>query len=81
MLEDVHLREAVEGNVDKGVGLGSKELDPVLSVVPVILGSNGIEQILEISLTDEEQSQLNHSADAVQGLVDDMARLSQHNGG
>ena len=48
--------------------------------VPVILGRNGIEQILEISLTDEEQSQLNHSADAVQGLVDDMARLSQNNG-
>ena len=44
--------------------------------VPVILGANGIEQILEISLTDEEQAQLKHSADAVQGLVDDMARLS-----
>ncbi len=44
--------------------------------VPVILGKNGIEQILEINLTDEEQSQLKHSADAVQGLVDDMARLS-----
>ena len=44
--------------------------------VPVILGKNGIEQILEINLTDEEQAQLKHSADAVQGLVDDMARLS-----
>ena len=48
--------------------------------VPVILGANGIEQILEISLTDEEQAQLQHSANAVQGLVDDMARLSQNNG-
>ncbi len=44
--------------------------------VPVILGQNGIEQILEINLTDDEQAQLKHSADAVQGLVDDMARLS-----
>ncbi len=44
--------------------------------VPVVLGRNGIEQILEINLTDEEQAQLQHSADAVQGLVDDMARLS-----
>ena len=44
--------------------------------VPVILGQNGIEQILEIKLTDDEQAQLKHSADAVQGLVDDMARLS-----
>lgn len=43
--------------------------------VPVILGANGIEQILEISLTDAEQAQLEHSANAVQGLVDDMARL------
>ena len=44
--------------------------------VPVILGRNGIEDILEIDLTDKEQAQLKHSADAVQGLVDDMARLS-----
>ena len=44
--------------------------------VPIILGSNGIEQILEINLTDKEQAQLKHSADAVQGLVDDMARLA-----
>ena len=43
--------------------------------VPVVLGANGIEQILEIDLTDEEAGQLKHSADAVQGLVDDMARL------
>ena len=48
--------------------------------MPVILGRNGIEQILEINLTDDEQAQLKHSADAVQGLVDDMARLSQNNG-
>ncbi len=44
--------------------------------VPVILGANGIEQVLEINLTDDEQAQLQHSADAVRGLVDDMARLS-----
>ena len=44
--------------------------------VPVILGANGIEQILEINLSDKEQAQLKHSADAVQGLVDDMARLA-----
>ncbi|MYC00770.1 MAG: malate dehydrogenase [Chloroflexi bacterium] len=60
---------------------GEYGVDGLFIGVPVVLGRNGIEQILEISLTDEEQSQLNHSADAVQGLVDDMARLSQHNGG
>ena len=59
---------------------GQYGVDGLFIGVPVILGSNGIEQILEISLTDEEQAQLKHSADAVQGLVDDMARLSQNNG-
>ena len=60
---------------------GEYGVDGLFIGVPVILGRNGIEQILEISLTDQEQAQLQHSADAVQGLVDDMARLSQNNGG
>ena len=60
---------------------GEYGVDGLFIGVPVILGSNGIEQILEINLTDQEQAQLKHSADAVQGLVDDMARLSQNNGG
>ncbi len=55
---------------------GQYGVDGLFIGVPVILGRNGIEQILEIDLTDEEQAQLKHSADAVQGLVDDMARLS-----
>ena len=55
---------------------GEYGVDGLFIGVPVILGSNGIERILEINLTDEEQAQLKHSADAVQGLVDDMARLS-----
>ena len=60
---------------------GQYGVDGLFIGVPVILGRNGIEQILEINLTNEEQAQLKHSADAVQGLVDDMARLSQNNGG
>ena len=59
---------------------GQYGVDGLFIGVPVILGRNGIEQILEINLTDDEQAQLKHSADAVQGLVDDMARLSQNNG-
>jgi malate dehydrogenase len=43
--------------------------------VPVKLGANGIEQIIEIKLNEEEQKSLNHSADAVRKLVDDMKRL------
>ncbi len=37
--------------------------------VPVKLGKNGIEEIIEITLTEEEQKALNHSADAVKDLV------------
>ncbi len=45
--------------------------------VPVKLGANGVEQVIEITLTDEEKKALHNSAAAVQGLVDDMKRLSQ----
>jgi malate dehydrogenase len=38
--------------------------------VPVKLGRNGIEQIVEIKLTDDEQSALDSSAGAVKELVD-----------
>ena len=54
---------------------GQYGIDGLFIGVPVILGRNGIEQILEIGLTDDEQAQLRHSADAVQELVDDIARL------
>ncbi|HEX8172046.1 MAG TPA: malate dehydrogenase [Thermoanaerobaculia bacterium] len=38
--------------------------------VPVKLGRNGLEQIIEIKLTDEENAALRKSADAVKELVD-----------
>jgi malate dehydrogenase len=44
--------------------------------VPVKLGANGVEQVLEITLSDEEKKALHSSAAAVQELVDDMKRLS-----
>ncbi len=43
--------------------------------VPVKLGTNGVEKIIEIQLTDEENEALLKSADAVRKLVDDMSRL------
>ena len=43
--------------------------------VPVKLGSTGAEEIVEIQLTDEENDALQGSAQAVQGLVDDLKRL------
>ena len=54
---------------------GQYGVDGLFIGVPVILGANGIERVLEISLTDDERAALQHSADAVQGLVDDLARL------
>ena len=43
--------------------------------VPVKLGAQGIEDIIEITLTPEEDTALKESAAAVKGLVEDMKRL------
>ena len=37
--------------------------------VPVKLGSRGLEQVIELSLTDDEHAMLRRSADAVAELV------------
>jgi malate dehydrogenase len=44
--------------------------------VPVKLGRTGIEEIIEIKLTDAESTALKKSADAVKILVDDMKKLA-----
>ncbi len=44
--------------------------------VPVKLGANGIEEVIEIKLTDTEQAALAHSADAVQELKDVLKKLA-----
>lgn len=54
---------------------GQYGIDGLYIGVPVVLGSNGIERILEISLTSAEQAMLQHSADAVRELVDSIKRL------
>ncbi len=41
--------------------------------VPAKLGARGIEKIYELELTADEKAALDHSADAVQGLVDVLA--------
>ncbi len=43
--------------------------------VPIKLGAQGVEEIIEIKLTDEEEKALQHSAGAVRKLVEDMKRL------
>ena len=44
--------------------------------VPVKLGSNGIEEVIEIKLTDEEQAALNNSAESVAGLVEVLKKMA-----
>jgi malate dehydrogenase len=55
---------------------GEYDISHLFIGVPVKLGANGVDQILEITLSDEEKKALHSSAAAVQGLVDDMKRLS-----
>ena len=43
--------------------------------VPVKLGAGGVEEIIEIDLSDEERAQLQKSADAVKELVEALARV------
>ena len=43
--------------------------------VPAVLGANGVERVIELTLDDEEQEALNKSIDAVKTLVVDMERL------
>ena len=43
--------------------------------VPVKLGREGVEEILEISLTEEEEADLTRSADAVRSLVDSLDKM------
>ncbi|CAI8052610.1 Malate dehydrogenase [Geodia barretti] len=48
--------------------------------VPVKIGAKGVEQIVEISLTDEEQAALQSSAASVQELVDVMSNAKAEAG-
>ncbi|HIG88600.1 MAG TPA: malate dehydrogenase, partial [Candidatus Thioglobus sp.] len=37
--------------------------------VPVVLGKNGVEKIVELDFTDKEQQDFNASAQAIKGLI------------
>ena len=51
---------------------GEYGISGVVVGVPVKLGENGIEQIIELKLTPEEESALKKSADAIRETVDVM---------
>jgi len=52
---------------------GEYEIDGLVVGVPVVLGSAGVERIIEIKLTAEERSALLTSADSVRGLMETLA--------
>jgi len=54
---------------------GEYGIEKLFIGVPAKLGAKGIEEVIEIQLTDEEQAALNHSADAVRELVEILASL------
>jgi malate dehydrogenase len=54
---------------------GEYGIDGLFVGVPVKLGRDGVEEIVEIELSDDEKSDLEKSAGAVRELVDAMAKL------
>jgi malate dehydrogenase len=55
---------------DKEYGVGGYYVG-----VPVILGTGGVEKIIELELTAEEKTAFQKSVDSVKGLVETMAKL------
>jgi len=49
---------------------GQYGVDGLYIGVPVVIGKNGVEKIIEIKLSDEEQAMFDHSVKAVEELVD-----------
>jgi malate dehydrogenase len=56
---------------------GEYGINDLFMGVPVKLGAGGVEQIIQITLTDEEQAALHKSAAAVQELKDILSTLSE----
>ena len=48
---------------------GEFGIDGYFIGVPSVIGSGGVENILEFSLTDKEKSELNHTLEAVKKTV------------
>lgn len=55
--------------------LGEFGVDGYYVGVPVILGSTGVEKVIEFELNEDEQSAFNNSINSVKTLVGDMERL------
>ena len=53
---------------------GEYKIDGLVMGVPIVLGAAGLERIIEVKLTDDEQAALLKSAASVRDLVDTMER-------
>jgi malate dehydrogenase len=51
---------------------GEYKIDGLVVGVPIVLGASGVERIIEVALTDDEQASLQASAGSVRGLVETM---------
>jgi len=58
---------------------GEYGLENIFVGVPVILGKNGVERIIELDLNDLEKEQLNASAKAVKEMMDVLDKLEEKN--
>lgn len=56
---------------------GEYDLHDLFIGVPVKLGAGGVEEIIEVDLTEEEQALLDTSAEHVHGNLDDLERLRE----
>jgi len=54
---------------------GEYGIEDLFIGVPVKLGAGGIEEVIQITLSEEETTALMKSANAVQGLKDDLKKL------
>ena len=51
---------------------GEYGIDGIFLGVPVKLGKNGVEEVIEVELTDEEREALNRSASSVRSLIEEV---------
>jgi malate dehydrogenase len=51
---------------------GEYKIDGLVVGVPIVLGASGVERIIEVALTEDEQAALETSAGSVRGLIDTM---------
>ena len=54
---------------------GQYNLNGIYVGVPVVIGGQGIERVIEISLSKEEQMEFSNSVDSVKGLIDSCIKI------